>query len=60
MCQGLSLRLGTVTEASFRMALISTTIDVAETQYDLSDFLSLNDIGEDQHAMSGEVIRHLV
>ena len=54
------MRLGTVTEASFRMALISTTIDVAETQYDLSDFLSLNDIGEDQHAMSGEVIRHLV
>ena len=42
-------------QAPFRMELIPATIDVAETVYNLADFLSLDYIAEDQHAMSGEI-----
>jgi len=48
-----------VTEVSFRMELTTATIDVAESQFNLTDFLSLSDFGEDQHAQSGEMIRHI-
>jgi len=43
------------TQAPFRMELIPATIDVAETVYKLTDFLSLDEIAEDQLAMSGEI-----
>ena len=43
------------TQAPFRMELIPTTIDVAETIYDLTDFLSLDHIADDQRAKSGEM-----
>ena len=43
------------TQAPFRMELIPATIDVAETVYNLTDFLSLDRIAEDRHAMSGEI-----
>jgi len=43
------------TDAPFRMELIPTTIDVAETIYDLTDFLSLDHIADDQRAKSGEM-----
>jgi len=42
-------------QAPFRMELIPATIDVAETVYNLTEFLSLDEIAEDQHAMSGEI-----
>ena len=40
-------------QAPFSMELIPVTIDMAITQYGLSDFLSLDDIARDQKAESG-------
>ena len=47
------------TQAPFRMVLIPSTVDVAETVYNLTDFLSLDEIGEDQKAESGELCVHI-
>ena len=45
------------TQAPFRMELIPATVDEAETVYDLTAFLHLNDIIKDQKAQSGEICR---
>ena len=41
------------TQAPFSMKLIPATVDEAETQYNLTDFLSLADVAEGQKARSG-------
>lgn len=51
---GVSLSLRE-TQASFRMELIPATIDVAQTDYGLTSFLSLNEFDAEQHAKSGEM-----
>ena len=52
---GISLSLRE-TQAPFRMELIPATIGVAESaEYDLTDFLSLDEILAEQHAKSGEM-----
>lgn len=43
-------------QESFSMELIPTTVDVAEMQYNLSKYLSLNEIMEEQKALSGEML----
>lgn len=55
---GISLSLKQ-TQAPFRMVLITSTVDVAEVVYNLTDFLSLDEIGEDQKAESGELCVHI-
>ena len=51
---GISLSLRE-TQAPFKMELIPAAIGVAEIVYDLTDFLSLNGIADDQHAKSGKI-----
>ena len=52
---GISLSLRE-TQEPFRMELIPATIGVAESaEYDLTDFLSLDEIDAEQHAKSGEM-----
>ena len=51
---GISLSLRD-TQVPFRMELIPVTIGVAEAQYDLTDFLSLDEIEDDQEAQSGDM-----
>ena len=51
---GISLSLREA-QAPFRMELIPTTIDVAETVYGLTVPLCLGEITEDQKAKSGEI-----
>ena len=41
------------TQAPFSMEVIPVTVDAAKTQYGLTDFLSLDNIAEDQEAESG-------
>lgn len=48
------------TQAPFSMELIPITIDVAKTQYNLSDCFSLDHIEESQKAKSGEAVFFLV
>jgi len=43
------------TQVPFRMELIPTTVDMAETVFNLAEFLSLDEINEDQEAKSGEM-----
>jgi len=43
------------TQAPFRMELVPVTVDMAETVYNLTAFLNLNDLSEDQKAQSGEI-----
>jgi len=50
----ISLSLGE-TKAPFRMEFIPLTVDVAKTQYNLTDFLTLDDITDDQKALSGDI-----
>ena len=54
MLSGISLSVRK-TQAPFRMELIPVTVDMAETVYNLTAFLSLNDIAKDQRAQSGEI-----
>ena len=51
---GISLSLRE-TQASFIMELIPVTVDVVKTQYDLTNFLTLDVIEEDQKALSGDI-----
>lgn len=51
---GISLSLRE-TQASFRMELIPATIGVAQTDYGLTSFLSLDEIDAEQHAKSGKM-----
>ena len=57
----ISLSLGE-TRAPFRMELIPVTVDVAKTQYNLTDFLTLDDITNDQEALSGDIfiMKHIL
>ena len=50
----ISLSLGSF-PAPLRMELIPVTVDVAKTQYNLTDFLTLDDITDDQEALSGNI-----
>ena len=43
------------TQAPFRMELIPVTVDVAKTLYNLTDVLTLDDIIDDQEALSGDI-----
>ena len=51
---GISLSLRE-TQVPFRMELIPATVDMAETVFDLTEFLNLDEIEEDQEAESGEM-----
>ena len=51
---GISLSLRE-TQVPFRMELIPATVDMAETVFDLTEFLNLDEIEEDQEAKSGEM-----
>ena len=50
----ISLSLGSI-PAPFRVELIPVTVGVAKTQYNLTDFLTLDDITDDQEALSGDI-----
>lgn len=41
------------TQTPFRMEMIPTSVDVAMTEYDLTEFLTLNVTEEDQRAKPG-------
>lgn len=41
------------TQTPFRMEMIPTSVDVAMTEYDLNEFLTLNATEEDQRAKPG-------